>query len=799
MKIDNSGEIPGGSRTPPEQNGSEKSNTVPPKTFIDSTASTQNGKSEQGIRDWVASDQAKKHAQRRTAALRLLEAFRWLAATLFDDLKAITALRRAEPLYLPAESTPRKLSLKKKVLAAGLLVVAGISLTCSVLAVNGMLTSNGKLEAVSVNPALAWAYSFCVLTIAMGIHVAEETFTSDQASRRFQIGMIAATLSFGCLWLLIVPWVFGLEQIDIWNETGPASTGRDWGYYLWCISQICTETTGGSILLSGGLRMLSNPVNLRNPKVADLVNEERVIFTEYQKALTQVANLEAVEKEMAGAEENLSLEALARLATAQRLWNELEQQEREVKREREAARQHQEAAEQRIAEMKKRFNPGAAAAVIGIGLFAFSSLDSQAESFVMGLPMNCNLEAYRGPIGVFCMQQLRPGDSLEVYSASGTFARLATIAIPNKKAYATNQRLRARAIQGEMAKLGTFIKASASRFNADEPTGQLRVIEFVEFVGGLKPGEPQTIVLIGNGRRLWGEERFRMTDDLIPNQALMLGSRESNPYGTDGREDFLTGKRVHFATIDTPFEGRQKEAVESVWGTIMSQEGGSLVTFEADLGLVLQRAVANPKAKAKRYEVRAKDGEEQRMIRIRYTAPEWMMTEPEKPLVRATDGESTQAAPKPLIGPVSCGIQWKATGVDLDIYCQAQPGAERLFFGKVKNADGSAKFFKDFTSPPGETGREEFEWIEYKKDVSLEALSIWINIYAGDAPQGVPGKVKILFGGKTYEAPFSFPPTKGNKGAATGTEADKKFWISVNPVSVVTSGQIKPDDPPSEE
>jgi hypothetical protein len=122
------------------------------------------------------------------------------------------------------------------------------------------------------------------------------------------------------------------------------------------------------------------------------------------------------------------------------------------------------------------------------------------------------------------------------------------------------------------------------------------------------------------------------------------------------------------------------------------------------------------------------------------------------------------------------GIRWKGN-IDLDLYARPRPGAERLYFEKVRSAVGY--YFKDHRSSP----EREYEFIEFERPVDISEVQTEINFFEGNAPGGPEGEIRIEFEGRIYSGHFRIPADHGNEGREGNRQ--NSFWSPIDVPSIL--------------
>ena len=79
----------------------------------------------------------------------------------------------------------------------------------------------------------------------------------------------------------------------------------------------------------------------------------------------------------------------------------------------------------------------------------------------------------------------------------------------------------------------------------------------------------------------------------------------------------------------------------------------------------------------------------------------------------------------------------------------------------------------DHRSSPG----REYEFIEFESPVDVRALRSFVNLYAGECPDGPRGEVRIEYQNRIYRGTFAIESSHGNKGRSGSSQS--RFWTEI--------------------
>lgn len=339
-----------------------------------------------------------------------------------------------------------------------------------------------------------------------------------------------------------------------------------------------------------------------------------------------------------------------------------------------------------------------------------------------------------------------------------------------------------------VAALKRFADKSVMPGSENHPSvsGALRLPQLLRYVANNfnHSGRLDVIVL---GSPFYDDPRepaFSMAGGRFPSDGHLFASQGKTPFGAAGQSGLLKNIHVHIGYgSDSIMQGdRHIYFVQRFWTLYVEALGGRLGSFIGDVP-TLFRAVSNNTSTAvtpPAHDFKPMRSDKLEMILLRpvenkqsiFERPVSQTALPQEQIVRAEN--------------VQVGISWACALCDLDVYARPLPGAEIVYFGRTITTHG--RYWKDYRHSPQPANG--FETISFDVPLDLRTVMIVVNFYAGEAPQGVSGEVRISVDDATYAAPFHIPATHGNRGQdmaqvfETGKASDNHSII-VDPLHIV--------------
>ncbi|MBX3734989.1 MAG: hypothetical protein KF791_20630 [Verrucomicrobiae bacterium] len=377
-------------------------------------------------------------------------------------------------------------------------------------------------------------------------------------------------------------------------------------------------------------------------------------------------------------------------------------------------------------------------------------------------------------LGRFVLEGMSTGSRLEVYDAFH-LKTVAVVSIPEAMAFRSS-RTRANQFAGDLNRLRQFLAAGPGLDPAAGPalTNAVRLPQFLDFLfenaaatGG--DGDPLVILVLGSPLYVDPKEPdCSMRDGYFPSDGHLLAQRDRTVFGKGSRDIGLSNAVLHLGYFGDPWiSDVHRERVQRFWHLYATRRGLRPGRFSADLPTVFA-AVTRGTGSAGDGSTTFHGGDlDSKVEMVRITrdagATDW--------ITRDLLAGSRPPPPRSRTGPMKIGIRWRGD-VDLDLYARPREGAETLFFEHVRSPEGF--YFKDHRSSPD----REYEFIEFESPVDVDRVQARINHFAGDAPQGSGGEVRIEFDGRIYSGEFQLASRRGNEGRE-GRGQDP-FWTEID-------------------
>ncbi len=397
-----------------------------------------------------------------------------------------------------------------------------------------------------------------------------------------------------------------------------------------------------------------------------------------------------------------------------------------------------------------------------------------APRYVVGLspflPRDVKDDLYRQIVG-FLLEDLPLTSSLWICDAYH-LQTVTRVDIPEVSAF-RSAKTRANQFKEPIRRLKEFLAAEPERTvgAVAAPPQALRFPQFLDFVGENLGGARRRTVVLVFGSPVYvdaKEPNFSMVDGYFPSDGHLLVSRERSVFGLEGRTNRLAEVEVHYGWFGDPWVSEvHRDRVQRFWSLFLQGQGARLATFCGDLATVFRLArpaalVADPHPA--RLELDATQSKIE-MLRITRTvgAQDWITRDALSPV--------RPPPPTNTVGVMKIGIRWQGN-LDLDLYARPTREGETLFFDHKRSPEGY--YFKDHRTSP----EREYEFIEFETPVDVWKAEASVNFYAGSAPRGVSGEVRIEFENKIYSGRFSLEADHGNQGRSGRNQA--LFWTVVN-------------------
>ncbi|PCJ99558.1 MAG: hypothetical protein COA45_05870 [Zetaproteobacteria bacterium] len=379
------------------------------------------------------------------------------------------------------------------------------------------------------------------------------------------------------------------------------------------------------------------------------------------------------------------------------------------------------------------------------------------------------------------LTSLEPGDSA-VLMDGYHLKTLGSFVVPKGSAY-RSPKARLGANRAAVGALIRFAKQAQNIRGQNAPSvkGALRLPQLLRTIAeNEQPARALDIIVLGSPLYDDPKERgFSMAGGVFPSDGHLKRSRADTPFGAADNPALLKNIRVHLGFESEAIFPTDQHSffIQRLWTLFIERQGGQLVSFTGDHEALLSRVKRSTSAPKHHYKIKA--SERMEMIHLRReTATQSIY---ERPI--STTPLSAQELRHAR--SVEIGLTWHCDSCDLDLYAQSSPDAQILYFGHNQSPEG--KHFKDFLQSPRRING--YETIAFSVPVDLAAFKIGVSFYAGHAPNGVQGELRLSVNGKTFAQPFHIPATDGNKGIGmvhafrSGQSANANI-LMINPLLV---------------
>lgn len=423
------------------------------------------------------------------------------------------------------------------------------------------------------------------------------------------------------------------------------------------------------------------------------------------------------------------------------------------------------------------------------------------SAFLLGATLLTGAAHAKGPNMVFiapglgherCIAQLEPivnqftqtavrGDRLPIHDGN-TMLEIAVFSAPDSKLYDKPAPQRLQRTNADQAKM---LIAFCKQSTAQEPS--LNFTEGLRFGGNNRPAPGSVNYLFIGPPKVIDPKALdvAMRGGLVPEDGHLLVTRDESIYGAKGESKLLSGIRVHFAVSgdDWSVSAAHKESVERFAAHSVAQRGGDFRSFEDDINTVLKRIETGAQ---NRLSYRPLSFTDHKLAMVDYSAPRASNVNIfERDLTLEPLAKADLETP---LDNVSIGISWTCM-CDADLLVTPRADAPPLYWNNTATADG--RFLKDYRTA---NARHGFETVVLTRPVKLSELMIAVNLYSGDVPEGLSGKIRIAVDDRTFESPFRVPASNGNRAKGINhiiqwRGAPNEHWTLIDPAVVTLGGQ----------
>lgn len=354
---------------------------------------------------------------------------------------------------------------------------------------------------------------------------------------------------------------------------------------------------------------------------------------------------------------------------------------------------------------------------------------------------------------------------------------IGTFKVPQSRSYAA-PRAKINANRDAVKALMHFAKTAQLKETIAPNT--VRIPQVLRYIAKNKTVDSLDIILLA--RPLYDtpqDPEFSMKDGLFPSDGHLIKTRQDTPFGVKGQAQLLKNVRIHWGLgLEYTFPSdAHAYAIERFWTLFIEAQGGQLATFTADPTSVFTRAQNH--ATAPHHDHKIQQTDKFGMVRLQRDSGTSIYDRPVS-YTPLTQRQQRQAH------KLEIGVSWDCTTCDIDIFAQPGTTAKTLYFRQTQTAEG--EHIKDFQHSPRATGG--FETIRFHQPVHLSDLKLALNFYAGHAPSGVRGEIRLAVAGQTYATPFVLKAKHGNKGVGIFStlksgQATSSHSLFIDPLSIV--------------
>lgn len=393
--------------------------------------------------------------------------------------------------------------------------------------------------------------------------------------------------------------------------------------------------------------------------------------------------------------------------------------------------------------------------------------------------------------------------------------------VPELKFDSTANRMRAFA-ENIVALSQWFKKMNTNNAPAElANSALLRVPEYLDFIAADGSGQPHGIMLIGSPFAEYPTERpFSMSgaeeSPRVPSDGHLLAGLQNSPYGTMERKGRLRGSQISwcYGSENVWSNALHKTLLTRFWVLFTKQEDATLVAFTPDLASAFATLPQAGRGAVANFDLNPEDTKIEMLVARPRQVPTWLaQAGAETNVASATHlqnqrsgsaarsgqseiptGVAQRTTPRPsearrspvdLTQPIAVtvdiGIMWESSDsqLDVDLYVRARPGAEELWYQKVRTQDGV--YVRDWTQP---NNRTDFEWVKLNPGVRLAEVEAWVNLFKGRGP--ISGRVAVHFENRTFLGSFTVPAASGNGGMDARIRQNSPHWTRLDLQKILT-------------
>lgn len=382
------------------------------------------------------------------------------------------------------------------------------------------------------------------------------------------------------------------------------------------------------------------------------------------------------------------------------------------------------------------------------------------------------------------LRYVQPGDTAHVIDGV-TREFIGQFSVPANDAY-RHPKAKLNLNKKLIGELMGWINRSNAAHAAGMPIKGINYPAVFRLIGSHYPASEPTDVLVIASPLFHDpkDPEFSMAEGLVPGDGHLLVSRDKSVFGVRGQQNLLRNFRVHWiADSEWRRFDRHELFVHRFLTLYIERLGGRLIRFADTAKPVLDGWIGAARYQPHSFRIQRTDKLE--MIRPGRAILDEQQANALPPIFERviTGGILTQEEIANA-RDVEIGISWPCPGCDLDLYVQAHPRAQPLYYGRKETPEGN--YYKDYqTSPETSNG---LETVKLNIPVDLGKLLIAINFYAGTA-DNTTGEIRMTVNGLTYAYRFKIAAKTGNEADGAGTVLSSRrvindAWVIIDPLEI---------------
>ena len=343
-----------------------------------------------------------------------------------------------------------------------------------------------------------------------------------------------------------------------------------------------------------------------------------------------------------------------------------------------------------------------------------------------------------GILGLISDSMCKPDDTLVVWDSD--LRRVATIRNDDRVQDCSAKWLKFKVHQNqtELARLNQFFQAMKEAEHSGTAAWDLPRLthhlgqEFHEW----HDYSNRILVLFGSATEISSDQSLPSLKTAYPTVGTLRA--ELSPLSTRNKAWYLGNISTHFVYTDELTSRVLRDGLSNWMSAFFLSQGSPLLTFSADPRV--SERVLNPQLPVI-------------PAYVDDVNPGFIPVQPVRIFDEFNDGRFPSTLER---GSLQIGLKWDASRkVDLDLHVGLAKGGQRLSFRNPNSRIGNLQ--KDLA-----TG---FEIVSLTQEIIPSEVEVWVNWYAGSAPNGVQGEVRVVYAGALHSIPVAFlQATQGNEG-----------------------------------